>query len=156
MLAAALCLAGASACAPTTAINGFQAVDNKPQDIKPRVDSRSSVLSKIGSPSTTSAFDKDHWYYITQQTEKYAYYKPRVQKRDVVEITFDKADKVAQVRELGLKDGYQIAYDARETPTRGREINWLQQILGTIGRGGGGLLPQDQDPGQRPGGPRRP
>jgi outer membrane protein assembly factor BamE (lipoprotein component of BamABCDE complex) len=150
MLATALCLVGVSACAPTMAINGFQAVDNKPQDIKVGVDTRSSVLSKIGSPSTTAAFDKLHWYYISQQTEKYAYYKPRVQKRDVTEITFDGNDKVVGVRELTLKDGYQIAYDGHETPTRGREINWLQQILGTIGRGGG-FLPDDQDPGQRPG-----
>jgi outer membrane protein assembly factor BamE (lipoprotein component of BamABCDE complex) len=145
--AAAFCLAGVSACAPTTAINGFQAVDNKPQDVKVG-DTRSSVLSRLGSPTANAAFDKDHWYYISQTTEKYAYYLPKVQKRDITEIVFDKADKVTEVKELHLKDGYQIAYDSRETPTRGREVNWLQQLLGTIGRGGG-LLPQDIDPGQR-------
>ena len=152
ILATTLCLGAVAACAPTTAINGFQAVDVKPKDIKAGVDSRSSVLSKLGSPSTSAMFDKDHWYYITQQTEKYAYYKPKVQKRDITEIIFDKGDKVVEVRELALKDGYQVAYDSRETPTRGREVNWVEQLLGTIGRGGG-LLPQDQDPGQRPGQP---
>jgi outer membrane protein assembly factor BamE (lipoprotein component of BamABCDE complex) len=152
VVALALCLAGVSACAPTLATNGFQAVDNKPQDIKVGADSRSSVLSKLGSPTTSGTFDNTTWYYISQQTEKYAYYMPRVQKRDVVAISFDKADKVATVKELTLKDGYQIAYDSKETPTRGRELNWLEQLLGNIGRGGG-MLPQDYDPGQqRPGG----
>ncbi|WP_158918600.1 outer membrane protein assembly factor BamE [Caulobacter sp. S45] len=150
-VAIALCLTGASACAPTMATQGFQAVDNKPQDIKAGADTRASVLSKLGSPTTSGAFDNNTWYYINQTTEKYVFYTPRVQKRDVVAITFDKADKVVDVKELFLKDGYQIAYDGRETPTRGRELNWLEQLLGNIGRGGG-MLPQDYDPGQqRPG-----
>jgi outer membrane protein assembly factor BamE (lipoprotein component of BamABCDE complex) len=72
-------------------------------------------------------------------------------KRDVVVITFDKDDKVIGVKTLQLKDGYEIAYAANETPTRGREVNWLEQILGTIGRGGGMLNPDENDPGQRPG-----
>jgi outer membrane protein assembly factor BamE (lipoprotein component of BamABCDE complex) len=145
-LAAALCLAaGVSACAPTMATNGFQAVDLKPKDVKVG-DTRSSVLLRLGSPSTQGAFDPNTWYYITQKTEKYAYYMPRVQSREVVAISFDKDDKVTQVKDLALKDGYQIAYDRNATPTRGRQLNWLEQLLGNIGRGGG-MLPQDYDPG---------
>ena len=150
-LAAALALSGLAACAPTTAVNGFQAVDSKPADIKPGVDSRSSVLSKLGSPSSSSAFDNKTWYYISQTTEKYAYYLPHVQSRTVVSIVFDKDDKVASVKAMSLKDGYQIAYISRETPTRGKELNWFEQMLGTVGRGGGLLNADENDPGQRPG-----
>ena len=149
-LTAALGLAGVSACAPTLSTNGFQAVDLKPREVK-LGDTRSSVLLRLGSPSTKGTFDPNVWYYITQQTEKYAFYKPRVQKRDVVAITFDKDDKVTGVKDLTLKDGYQIAYDRSATPTRGKELNWVNQLLGNIGKGGG-ALPQDYDPGQRPGG----
>jgi outer membrane protein assembly factor BamE (lipoprotein component of BamABCDE complex) len=153
-LAALVAVLGASlsGCAPIISSNGFQAVDVKPTDIKPGVDSRSSVLSKLGSPSTAAAFDPNVWYYISQTTEKYTYYKPRLMKRDVVVITFDKDDKVISVKSLQLKDGYEIAYAGNETPTRGREVNWLEQILGTIGRGGGMINPDENDPGQRPGG----
>jgi outer membrane protein assembly factor BamE (lipoprotein component of BamABCDE complex) len=147
--AAALALASLSACAPTIVSNGFQAVDVKPTDIKPGTDSRSSVLSKLGSPSAAATFDPNIWYYISQTTEKYAYYLPKLQKRDVVIITFDKDDKVKEVKSLQLKDGYVIAYARNETPTRGREVNWLEQILGTIGRGGGMINPNEVDPGQR-------
>ena len=146
--AALLGLAGLSACAPTLATNGFQAVDVKPRDIKVG-DTRSSVLLRLGSPSTQGEFDPNVWYYVSQRTEKYAYYKPRVQTRDITAVTFDKDDKVVQVKDLSLKDGYQIAYDGGSTPTRGKSLNWLEQLLGTIGRGGG-LLPQDYDPGNRP------
>ena len=149
-LAAACLAAGLSACAPTMAVNGFQAVDLKPRDVKVG-DTRSSVLLRLGSPSTQGTFDPNVWYYISQRTEKYAYYMPRVQSREVVAITFDKDDRVTGVKDLQLKDGYQIAYDGQSTPTRGKQLNWLGQILGTIGRGGG-MLPQTQDPGSRPGG----
>ena len=141
---------GLSGCAPSFAANGFQVIDQKPQEIKVGA-SRSDVLSKLGSPSTVSTFDPNTWYYISQTTEKYAYYKPHVQTRTVVAINFDKADKVAYVKDLSLKDGYQIAYAGRETPTRGKELNWLEQLVGTIGKGGGLLNQNQQDPGQRPG-----
>ena len=150
VIAAVVLAAGVSACAPTMAVNGFQAVDVKPRDVKVG-DTRSSVLLRLGSPSTQGAFDPNVWYYITQRTEKYAYYMPRVQQREVVSISFDKADKVSEVKDLQLKDGYQIAYDRQSTPTRGRQLNWLEQLLGNIGRGGNGMMPQNYDPGNRPG-----
>ncbi len=141
---------GLGACAPTIATNGFQAVDLKPKDVKVG-DTRSSVLLRLGSPSTQGAFDPNVWYYISQQTEKYAYYKPHVQKREVVSITFDKDEKVSAVKDLTLKDGYQIAYDRSSTPTRGKQLNWVGQLLGNIGHGNTGGLPRDQDtdPGSR-------
>ena len=72
--------------------------------------------------------------------------------RTVVRVTFGKDDKLTEVKTLDLKDGFQIAYDRRETPTRGRDLSWVEQIIGTIGRGG--LLPQDNDPGNPRGGGR--
>ena len=132
------------------AVNGFQPVDVKPKDVKVG-DTRSSVLLRLGSPSTQGTFDPNVWYYVSQRTEKYAYYLPKVQAREVVAISFDKDEKVDSVKDLQLKDGYQIAYDRQSTATRGRQLNWLEQLLGNIGHGRG-LLPQDYDPGNRPGG----
>jgi outer membrane protein assembly factor BamE (lipoprotein component of BamABCDE complex) len=147
----AIALAGAvSACAPVTSLNGFQAVDVKPQDIKVATDTRSTVLTKLGSPSAVATFDPNIWYYVTQTSDKVAYLRPQVKSRTVVAIHFNKDDeKVTEVKTLGLGDGYQVAYDARATPTRGRELSVWEQLLGTIGRGS--ALPPDNDPGQRPG-----
>ncbi len=146
LLAAAL-VTGAAACAPVTSYNGFQARDEKPADTKVGVDTRSTVLAKLGSPTSQSSFGDPTFYYISQTMEREAYLKPRVTSRDVVAISFDKDEKVAEVKSYKLKDGFRVAYDGRETPTRGRQLNWVEQILGTIGRGGGNL-PQNIDPGQ--------
>ena len=67
----------------------------------------------------------------------------------MTEITFEPTgDKVAGVRTLGLADGEQIAMNRNETPTRGRALTVLEQLLGNVGRG---QLPRtDEDaPGQR-------
>jgi hypothetical protein len=114
-------------------------------------DSKSTLMEKLGSPSAVSTFDNNTWYYISQTTDRVAFYMPRVIKRDVVAIKFNPADeKVASVNTYTLKDGKVIAYNGRETPTRGREMTILEQLLGNVGRGG--MLPQDDEaPGQRPG-----
>ena len=139
---------GLSACAPTTAYNGFQAVEDKPEDIKAGVDTKSTVLTRLGSPSAQATFDPNIWFYVTQVTDKVAYKNPRVRVRTVVAVTFDKDEKVKTVNTYGLTNGYQIAINKRQTPTRGRELTALEQILGNIGRGS---MQQPEDvPGQRP------
>ena len=139
-------LAGAAACAPVTSYNGFQARDEKPAEVKAGTDTRSTVLAKLGSPSAKSSFGDPVFYYISQTMQREAFLKPRVTTRDVVAIAFDKDEHVTAVKSYKLKDGFRIAYEDRATPTRGRQLNWVEQILGTIGRGG--LLPQENDPGQ--------
>jgi outer membrane protein assembly factor BamE (lipoprotein component of BamABCDE complex) len=147
---AALSMTGVvGACAPISTISGFQAVDVKPQDMKVGEDTRSTVLTKLGSPSAVATFDPNVWYYMSQQSDKVAYLRPQIKSRTVIAITFDKSsEKVTAVRKLGLGDGYQVAYVKRETPTRGRELSAFEQLLGTIGRGT--PIPPDNDPGQHP------
>jgi outer membrane protein assembly factor BamE (lipoprotein component of BamABCDE complex) len=143
--------AAATACAPVVSRQGFQVQDSSPRDVKVGEDTKSSVLAKLGSPSAVSTFEPNIWYYISQTAETYTYHKPQVSARDVVVITFDKSnDQVAKVDTLALKDGKHLAYNRRETPTRGREMTALEQLLGNIGRT---ALPQsDQDtvPDQHP------
>ena len=104
MLGAAL--VGTGACTPLTTYTGFQAVDAKPVDIKPGEDTKSTVMSKLGSPSATSTFDPNLWYYITQVTERIAFYNPRVASREVVALNFDKDnERVLAVNSYTLKDG---------------------------------------------------
>lgn len=143
-------LVGAAACAPVVGQNGFQAIDAKPMDIVAGTDTKATVLARLGSPSTTSTFEKDQvWYYVSQLTEKYTFRRPEVTQRSVTEITFSEgSDQVAEVRTLTLADGQTISMDGRETPTRGRRLTILEQLLGNVGRG---QLPRTEEnvPGQR-------
>lgn len=149
LIAALTAAALTAACAPVIGQNGFQAVDAKPADIVAGTDTRETVLTKLGTPSTTSTFESDSiWYYMSQVTEKYTYNRPQVTQRTITEITFNDAGQVAAVRTLGLEDGQRIAMNDRETPTRGRQLTILEQLLGNVARG---QLPRTEEdiPGQR-------
>jgi outer membrane protein assembly factor BamE (lipoprotein component of BamABCDE complex) len=146
-----LALASTAACSPTMSHEGFQAVDVRPTDIKVG-DSRSTVLEKLGSPTATSTFDKDVWFYISQMRSQTSFYRPKTVSRDVVAIAFDHdTQEVKSVGHYTLKDGRVFAYNTRETPTRGREMTVLEQLIGSIGAAS--VLPNDQDitPGSHPG-----
>jgi outer membrane protein assembly factor BamE (lipoprotein component of BamABCDE complex) len=139
------------ACTPITSYQGFQAVEASPTDVKVGVDSKATVMDRLGSPSAVAAFDPNTWYYISQISDQMAFRKPDIRRRDVVAINFDKKDdKVLAVNTYGLKDGHVVAYNRRSTPTRGRELSIIEQILGNIGNGQ--ILPQEEiNPGsQRP------
>ena len=149
LLAALSAAALTAACAPVVGQNGFQAIDARPTDIVAGTDTRQTVLTKLGTPSTTSTFESDTiWYYMSQTTEKYTYNRPQVTHRSITEITFNDAGQVAAVRTLGLDDGERVAMNGRETPTRGRQLTILEQLLGNVARG---QLPRTEEdvPGQR-------
>ncbi|MGH6985731.1 MAG: outer membrane protein assembly factor BamE [Caulobacteraceae bacterium] len=143
-----------SACAPVNSYEGYQAIDQNPSAIKVGEDTRATVLAKLGSPTSQSTFDKNTWFYITQVQSQTAFYDPRVTRRDVVAISFDKStDTVAAVKTLGLKDGRQIAYNSRKTPTRGRQLSIIEQLIGSIGTASA-LPPNDNfTPSSHPGEP---
>ena len=140
------------ACAPITSYNGFQTVDADPKDVQVATDTKSTVRGKLGSPSAVSTFDPNTWFYMNQVKERVAFRRPHVVARNVTAIAFDKdSEKVVTVNRYTLKDGKVIAYNGRETPTRGRELTVLEQLLGNVGRGT--MLPNSDEgvPGTRPG-----
>ncbi len=108
-------------------------------------------MDRLGSPSAVATFDPNTWFYISQISDQMAFHKADVRKRDIVAINFNKSDdKVLGVNTYTLKDGHIVAFNRRATPTRGRELSIIEQILGNIGNGQ--ILPQeDINPGsQRP------
>lgn len=147
--------ASLSACAPITSYSGFQAIESDPKDVKIGADTKSTVRSRLGSPSSTGTFDPNTWFYMNQLKSRIAFKRPEVIARDITAITFNKdSELVESVNSYTLKDGKVIAFNGRETPTRGRELTILEQVLGNVGRGS--LQPTDDTaPGNRPGDRRR-
>lgn len=142
-LVSTLGLLGAGACTPINSYQGFQVIDQSPGDVKVGEDTRATVQAKLGSPTEVATFDKNVWYYVSQISSQTGFYHPRVDKRSVTAISFSKdGDKVAAVKSYGLREGRVIAYNDRETPTRGREVSAIEQLLGSISAAG--ALPPTQ------------
>lgn len=146
---AALSAAGlaTTACNPIRDTHGFTAQGQDQLKVEPGVDTKSTVLARLGSPSTQSAFDQTAWYYITTIQERYAFYKPQTVNREVLVVKFDAEDKVATVDRYGMERGQVISYNGDRTPTRGRELGLLEQIFGNIG--GTPPIRTEEDPRDR-------
>lgn len=92
--------------------------------------SAEQVLVLLGTPSTTSTVGGDAWYYISQKADRsFAFQKQTIANRRILAVYFTKDKKVKRIANYGLKDGRVIDFITRETPTGGREENFLKSAF---------------------------
>jgi outer membrane protein assembly factor BamE (lipoprotein component of BamABCDE complex) len=125
--------AGAAACSPTRTTHGFITDAQNSAPVQVGVDTKSSVLARMGTPSTTAAFDEASWYYISSAQQRYAFFRPRTVDRTITVVRFDGNDMVSAVDRYGMERGRVVAFNDDVTPTRGRELGLIEQIFGNIG-----------------------
>ncbi len=115
--------------------HGFQASDDT-IDLVPVGSSREQVLLALGTPSTTLTQNSETFYYISQKKKRsMAFSRPQLIEQKVLAIYFDKEQTVSQLANYGLKDGKVFDYISRTTPTGGRDLTFLGQILGAASSG---------------------
>ncbi len=123
-----------SACEPVRQTHGYVPADTYVERIKLGEDSRADVVSKIGRPSTTAAFENDEWYYISRSTVTRAFLAPTPTEQKVMVLAFDADGVVQSVDRYALEDGQIVDLVTNTTPTRGKRLTFLQQLLGNIGK----------------------
>jgi outer membrane protein assembly factor BamE (lipoprotein component of BamABCDE complex) len=138
-LALAAALGLAAGCTPVVSTHGYAPPEEMVSQVVEGVDTRGSVRRKLGRPGATGTFTEDGWYYVATTVSKKAFYAPRVVERRIIAIEFDDVDRVAAVRRYGLEDGRVVDLETRTTPTFGRELTILQQVLGNLGSAEGAL-----------------
>jgi len=144
----ALLVAGiaVAACEPVRQTHGYVPADAYVQRLQLGEDSRADVVSKIGRPSTTAAFENDEWYYISRSTVTKAFFAPTPTEQKVMVLAFDADGIVQSVDRYALEDGQVIDLVTRTTPTRGKRLTFLQQLLGNIGRFTPGQITGSESP----------
>jgi outer membrane protein assembly factor BamE (lipoprotein component of BamABCDE complex) len=130
-LAAPLALA---ACQPIVANRGNMLDEDRISQVQPGSSSKNDVFEALGSPSIVSTFDDNTWYYIGQRTEREAFFSPSVTDRKVIAVEFDDTDHVKSVDRVGLEQAVDVEPYPDTTPAVGREITFMEQLIGNIGR----------------------
>lgn len=118
--------------------------------LAPGEQTRQDVQGILGTPATTAAFDQENWYYISAHTTQYAFYPNHELDRTIYVVSFDNRGILSGVRKMSLEDGQNITVASRETPTKGRDVSLLEQLLGNIGRIGSSRTPGGGGPGAPP------
>lgn len=132
---AILAIAGSLlACQPRIDSRGYVPTAEDLERIKAGLQGRDEVREILGTPSSVSNFADDRWYYISKKTRTVAFYTPEVLEQNVVVVEFDDAGFVKDLHRLALEDGQLIDPVTRKTPSPGRELSFLEQLLGNLGR----------------------
>lgn len=147
-MAGGLAIALAAGCSPTVDIRGHMPTAEALERLAPGIQSRNDVIEILGSPSMVATFGDETWYYVGEKTERIAFLEPEVLERTVIALRFDPNGRLTAIDRLGLKDGKEIDLVNRTTPTAGKELTLLEQLLGNLGRFNSGT-PQDS-PIRRP------
>ncbi|MGV8939231.1 MAG: outer membrane protein assembly factor BamE [Allorhizobium sp.] len=133
--AMAITVGGLSSCTTAEVFHNGYIVDQDALALVPVGSSREQVLLSLGTPSTTATFDGEVFYYVSQERRRaVAFMKPRLVDQQILAIYFDKDGVVANRSNYTMQDGKVFDTISRTTPTGGRDLTFLQQILS----GGGG------------------
>jgi len=146
-------------CTPVTNARGYLPDPDAEKSIGIGKDTKTSVQQRLGFPSTEATFNGDAWYYISSVEKEIAFFHPTVQSRAILAVYFDKDGKVTDLKHYTLRDGHVVAFESRVTPTKGRELTFLQQLFNATpgvpvggGQGGVGGSPNPGGGGGPPGG----
>lgn len=122
------------ACSPTVENRGYVPDPAAIERVKPGGQTRGDVAELLGTPSSVTPFSENTWIYIQRKTETLAFFEPTVLEQNVVVVEFDDAGLVRDVRRYTLADGQFIDPVTRKTPAPGKELTFLEQLVGNIGR----------------------
>jgi outer membrane protein assembly factor BamE (lipoprotein component of BamABCDE complex) len=139
LMLGAICLSG---CGAQIDRHGHVFIDVDINQVQPGMN-KEQVEQILGSPDTKSAITGDAYYYISTTQKTVAFLKPREIDRQVVAVYFDRNQTVEQVAHYGLKDGIVVNYYKGETPARGKDLGFLEQVFGNLANRG---MLKDQRP----------
>jgi outer membrane protein assembly factor BamE (lipoprotein component of BamABCDE complex) len=139
-----------AACETIVDQRGFAPTPGSVEKLEVGSQSREDVVRLIGSPSAVATFNPNVWYYISQKEETYAFLKPVMVEQNVLQLSFNEAGRLQAMKKYELADGKDIEMVSRITPTAGKELTVLEQIMGNVGRFSGPR--QETNPGAPTGG----
>ncbi len=109
-------------------------IDEETLEFVPVGSSREQVLLALGTPSTTATFDNEVFYYISQtRVRPVAFMNSRIVDQRVLAVYFGSDGRVASIANYGQQDGRVFDFISRTTPTGGRDISFVQQLIAGVG-----------------------
>ena len=123
-----------SSCSPSYTQHGHL-IDDKEYDlIAQKGDTKKSVLSNLGSPSSKDPLDENTWLYITSVHEKKPFKASKKIEQKVLAITFNDNDILVSKRIYTLKDGKILTPLEEKTVTYGKRTSLFREIFGNLGK----------------------
>src|SRR3546814_19841186 len=89
--------AATGGCAGVRNHHGYVADTTLIQSIQPGVDNRDSVMRTLGRPSFSGEFDDKSWYYLSRETQRFGFNRPKPKEQMLMVVQFDQNGTVTKV-----------------------------------------------------------
>lgn len=136
-----LCLSLVSACSAQYQNHGYVPSETEVADLIVGVDSRASVDDTIGPPTTSGLLSAGDYYYVRSRMKSVGMFRAKEIERQVLAISFDESDTIANIERFGLERGQIIPLSRRVTDSSVVGKGFLRQMLNNLANfNPGGLL----------------
>ncbi len=129
----ALVVSMLGACTNVDRKHGYVPSEVDLQQIIVGVDTKDTVASAIGRPTTAGILSDGGWFYVASKFRAYGWREKQEISREVVSISFDGAETVSNIERFGLENGRVIAISRRVTDSNIKGVTFLRQLFGSIG-----------------------
>ncbi len=121
-----------SACQQSIETSGTFLSKSESEQLKPGL-SQENLEERLGPPSYQSALDPNFIAYIGTRLQIRSLQSPRPIERRIIALDMT-GGRIQSVVEVSLRDGRRIYPNQNRTPTNGRTISLIEELVGNIGR----------------------
>ena len=122
-----------AACISTYQNHGYAPPESDLENLIVGVDTRATVDDLIGPPSVSGLVGDGDYYYVRSRKRTRLMLRPKVIEREVLAISFNADDTIANIERFGLEDGQIVPISRRVTDSSVVTNGFLRQLLSNIG-----------------------
>ena len=126
-------LLAVAACSATYQNHGYVPPEQDLQQLVVGVDTRATVDDVVGAPSLSGMSDDGDYYYVRSRKRTFGMFRPEVVERQILAISFNEDDTIANIERFGLEDGRAVPLARRVTDSSVVNNGFFRQLLGNLG-----------------------
>ncbi len=123
-----------SSCIGEDSRGGSVLLKSSLEQLQDGVTTREQVLKLLGSPSTSSIYGGEKWYYISRHTATKGILNPKLLDQKIVELEFDASGVLKSSKTYSEADIKEVDFAREKTETGGQKPSLAKQLLGNVGR----------------------
>lgn len=127
------CLLVITACSATFKNHGYVPLDEDLQNLVVGVDTRATVDDTVGPPSLSGMLGDGNYYYVRSRMREFGMFRPKVIERQILAISFNGDNTIANIERFGLEDGNLVPLSRRVTDSSVVNNGFLRQMIGNFG-----------------------
>jgi outer membrane protein assembly factor BamE (lipoprotein component of BamABCDE complex) len=114
--------------------HGYTVLPHDLAKIKVGHSTKEEVGEVLGSPTVSSEYGDNTYYYVSNRSRKRAFFAPKLVEQHIVAIVFNSRGVVSQVNKYDLKDRNKFIFANDEVVIKGNELGVAEQIMTNVGR----------------------